>query len=184
MSVLVRSLVIAFAVALPVEAAGQTNDRLPLKGQYGISFAFPDGGGAGLGVRKLLSSTTNAGLELQFSVSHRNTEHPPAADVSASVWSFGLAPDVRLYRKIGVPVVPFLALDGIVRFQHAENSNVFSTGAGIGIGAEWFPIRSMSLSGSTGAVARYDHQEQPDGRIDNIVSLGLFHSELTLNLYF
>lgn len=171
-------------IGVPVAVSGQSSNRLPRAGQTGLFFNFPDGGGAGFGMRKMLSRTTNAGLGLQFSLSHQRATGPGQFDNSHTSWSIGVSPDLRLYQSRRSPVVPFLALNAQVGYTHIDqDTHGIGTGAGVGIGAEWFPTRSMSVSGSTGITATYDHQSHTDVSADNL-SINLFRSQLTLNLYF
>jgi hypothetical protein len=81
-------------------------------------------------------------------------------------------------------VVPFLELGGDVLYRDGTGLGWGGDlGATAGLGVEWFPLRSMSLSGSTGVRLAYRHVDG-DGFSEDSLALGVFRSELLLNLYF
>jgi len=66
---------------------------------------------------------------------------------------------------------------------HSGDAWVGDLGANAALGVEWFPMRSMSLSGSTGVRLGYAHADN-GATSQNSLSLRAFRSELLLNLYF
>jgi len=164
--------------------AAQSPTSLPAVGTHAVTFSLPDGGGAGFGIRKMRSATTNVGVEIQFGVSRRwvdsgdNNEFPPDGGTS---WLVGLRPDVRLYRRTEGPVLPFLEWNGHLGYQGASGGRwVVDGSVGAGLGVEWFPLQGMSLSGSTGLAGTYTGADSGA----HSLAVGMFRSELILNLYF
>jgi len=158
----------------------------PEPGTYAVSFGFPSSGSGQLGIRKILGSGANAGLDLGFSFDRAEHERPDSENETRTRWSVGLFPNVRFYRGGRANVLPFLALNAGVAYEdRSEDSwNVVVSGGG-GVGVEWFPVSSMSLSGTTGIVLYYDRTE-PDSPETGSKRVGFSSrtSSLSVNLYF
>ncbi len=166
-------------VCVPTSVRAQGH-ALPSTGSYGLSFSLPEGGGTGLGLRKMLSSRTSLGTTLIFGAGWQERSDSLAGDHSNSSVSVGVRPDLRLYRRSAGPVVPFVGLDAELTCQSASD-DAWALGGGVGVGAEWLPLRGMSVSGWTGVATRYRHSDS--GRAsENAFNVGVFRSELTLNL--
>lgn len=175
------------ALALvPGGLAGQAepdSSPLPPEGSYGLSFRLPDGGGAGFGFRTMLSPTLNAGVQLDVSYSRRERTDGDTGDTTSSAWGVAVRPDVRLYRWYTGPVVPFIEVGGTFGYSEGERGSWrWEAGGRLGLGVEWFPLESMSISGSTGIDGGYSHSQRP-GRANREIRFGAFRSELLLNLY-
>lgn len=175
------------AFAVPFVTLHAQEGPTPEVGTYGVAFNLPDGGGAGFGLRKMISERTNLGIDVTLDLDRREFEDEAIGTDAATDWSIAVSPDLRLYRDARGPVVPFLEIDALLGY--AEESDVRSgitVGAGAGIGVEWFPLDGMSISGSTGVSARFSHDESdtasPASRDQFLVTA--FRSQLTLNLYF
>lgn len=171
----------------PASLAAQAESVTPSEGSYGLWFSLPDGGGAGLGVRKMLSSTTNFGIGVVFGFRWEDVDIPAGPQDARTSVSVGLRPDVRLYRSTSGRVIPFLALGG--RFAYQKQSGAFDAwavdfGTDVGIGAEWFPVDDMSVSGATGVEVLYRHATNGGGGTNRSFALSVFRSELSINLYF
>lgn len=171
-------------VLLPTTLLGQSRTTLPAAGSYGVSFSLPSGGGAGFGLRKMLSSTKSVGIEFQVGLSWRDASGPSGAQESRTDFRLGVSPNVRLYNRTAGPVVPFLQVSG--RFSYAsapDDGWAVDGGVGVGLGVEWLPLAGMSISGTTGVSAAYRHSTG-GGLPQDSFSLGAFRSQLELNLYF
>lgn len=173
------------AVSFPLELAAQSDSVLPAIGSYGVSFGLPSGGGAAFGLRKMISPTTNAGLEIQIDFVWQDVAGEAVGPQPARTrFALGVSPDVRLYRGSSGPVVPFLELGATFTYQNGSSGWWGVDNAlGGGLGVEWFPLEAMSVSGSTGARASYRYQSAGSSSVKSVI-LNLFHSELLLNLYF
>jgi hypothetical protein len=170
------------ALALPLLASAQDRASTPPPGSHAVTFSLPDGGGAGFGVRRVLGSGANAGLELLIGVSRSSTD-TPTGELTSSNYQVGLAPDIRLYRGSSAPVVPFVELSGEIRYLKSDDDDWVLRGvAGAGLGVEWFPLPSISVSGSTGL--RLDLARADGATTSNTLQLGAGRSALRLNLYF
>ncbi len=183
------------AASIPLEAEAQqtagppsvptpVQPPVPSEGSWGVSFNLPDGGGTGLGVRKMVSDRTNFGVDLTLDVDRRELENGAVSDERTS-WIVGVNPDLRLYRSARGPVVPFIEVEARVQYGESnEDVSSFGAGAGLGLGVEWFPLDRMSISGSTGLDVDYTRADAPSDTSSNRTSVRFFRSELTLNLYF
>ena len=170
----------------PGQILAQEEPRVPTAGSYGVSFGLPDGGGAGFGLRRMLSSRINAGLDVVFDVSWQDFDRPvgPQEEPRTS-FHLELVPNIRLYKgSEGAIVLPFLLL-GLRGSYTKAPVDGWGVGAGaeVGLGVEWFPAPAVSVSGSTGARATYG-SNSGQGYSGKFFNLGVFRSELTLNLYF
>lgn len=167
-------------------AAQATAPVLPPVGTRGVSFALPEGGGGSFGYRKMTGPARSLGVDLQFGFawtdedSDRRDDDPP----SRTDFALGVAPDLRLYRMASGPVVPFLELGARLGYRDAAGDPWGLDGAlSVGLGAEWFPLQGMSVSGSTGARTSMIHHDAGSSS-QTRVALGLFRFELALTLYF
>ena len=130
-------IILAAAVSHPLGVAGQSDSVLPASGSYGVSFSLPSGGGASFGLRKMLSPTTNAGLEIQFGFAWHDQDVPSAPRPARTSFTLGVSPDVRLYRGSARPVVPFLELGATFTYNNGPAGawgldNAVEVGLGVG----------------------------------------------------
>lgn len=170
----------------PLALSGQSRSRsvLPEAGSHGISFSLPSGGGASFGIRKMLSASTNGGIDLSLGVNHAKTETGGVSN-SATTTSVSVRPGARLYHASAGPVAPFLHLYGLVSYVNGPNDMwTLGGGAGVGVGAEWFPLEHMSISGYTGLDAMVEHEHDTGGTTADQTVLRAATSGLSLNLYF
>jgi hypothetical protein len=171
------------ALALPLLVSAQDRASTPPPGSHAVTFSLPDGGGAGFGVRRVLGSGANAGLELLLGVSRSSTD-TPTGEVTSSNYQVGLTPDIRLYRGSSAPVIPFVELSGEVRYLNGDGDDwTLRGGVGVGLGVEWFPLTSISVSGATGIRLDLARAENLPATT-NTLQLGAGRSALRLNLYF
>lgn len=179
-------LVLLFGILglFPESVVGQTQSPLPDPGSYGISFSLPSGGGAGFGIRRMLTGQRSLGAEIQLGLSWQDVDYPDNDEDSRTAFGIGVSPDLRLYRGTSGPVVPFIEVEGTISYQRSSGGAWgMGAGAGVGLGVEWIPLEGMSISGSTGIAADFGHNDN-HGRSADRLSVGLFRSELKLNLYF
>ena len=158
----------------------------PEPGTYAVSFQFPSSHSYQLGIRKVLSSGANAGLNLSLSFDRAELERPDSGNEVATLWSVGLFPNLRLYRGGRANVLPFLAFNAGVSYQdRGENGWNAAVSGGGGVGVEWFPVASMSLSGTTGISLHYDRTEGETPETgSNRIGFSSVTSSLSVNLYF
>lgn len=159
---------------------------MPPPGSYGLSFRVPEGGGAGFGIRKFLSQRTNAGLDILIDWNWRDTERSfGPQDGAQTSFGIGLAPNVRLYRRISNDVLPFLLVALVGNYANGpEDSWSWGVGSEAGLGVEWFPASSVSLSGAAGMRVNYRYSTDGLGSSFRLLNAGAFRSELMLNVYF
>lgn len=53
-----------------------------------------------------------------------------------------------------------------------------------GIGAEWFPVKRVSVVGATGMEMYWTNFQRPDGLERDTFNVSMFRSAIYLNLYF
>jgi hypothetical protein len=210
----------AALLSLAVPAAGQDaapaadsavivmEDSVPRtslqKGTWSLSFVPPGYSGSGerteFGAWEMVGPRTNLGITLAVGVDGYETEGGGGGGTEAST-SVSLGATVKQYVMAPRDVTPFLlgsvAIGGAFTRRDRDDGYDESSRAVIGnvraaVGAEWFPVRRMSLSGFTGFVlnaSRFDvEQTWPDGKeIDgegSNLSFRSFTSALWLQIYF
>ncbi len=181
-----RHALVAFAVLAvqPLALSGQSRSVLPDVGSHAISFSLPSGGGGAFGIRKMLSARTNGGIDLSLSVNHAKTGTAGVTN-SATTTTVSVRPGARLYHASAGPVAPFLHLYGLVSYLNGPNDMwALGGGGGVGVGAEWFPLEHMSISGYTGLDAMVQHEHDAGGTTADQTLLRAATSVLSLNLYF
>jgi hypothetical protein len=173
----------AIAVFHPAPLLSQASP--PESGAYGLSFRFPTSTSSQLGIRKMLGSGANAGLNMGLSFTRAVHERAGSDDEVSTHWSAGLFPNVRFYRGGRANVLPFLVLDaGISYTDEADDASRLALSAGGGLGVEWFPVASMSLSGTTGISLQYDRTKNDTPETHAHTRLSSITSSLSVNLYF
>lgn len=174
----------ALCALVPASGRAQEGHPLPTVGSHAVMFSLPEGGGAGFGIRKMTSERKSVGVEVQLGVSYSRYDHGALEDESRTHFALGVAPDVRLYRRDRGPVVPFMEIEGRLGYQDAHGDAwAVDGGAGLGLGVEWLPLPSMSISGSTGLALTLQHSEG-GGNSQTGLNVGAFRSRISLNLYF
>ncbi|TVR50227.1 MAG: hypothetical protein EA421_17525 [Gemmatimonadales bacterium] len=158
-----------------------------LVGDYMLSFQLPDGGGPGVGLGFQATTRTR----LQFSVrgqwSRVETEDSASGtESSARNWNVEAGPEIRIYGLQSRRVLPFFHLAGSGGYGESVSGDSRTTVRGeLGFGAEWFPLRSIGISGQTGlGMARLRDEPTDSGPRVTSLQAELFRSALSLNLYF
>lgn len=187
--------------------AEPTADTLPRtslqKGTWSLSFLAPvygGGGGTGeFGVWEMVGSRTNLGLTLAVAVGGYDVDGD--RNQTDATTSIALGVNLRRYLVAPREVTPYVQGTASVggSYQRREDSagheyedRGVNAGVAAAVGAEWFPVRRMSVAGHTGfgiQVSRFEqHQEAPDdtefnqdGRSFHVRS---FTTALTLHIYF
>jgi hypothetical protein len=186
------------------EAAADTTPRTSLqKGTWSLSFQAPvygSGGGTGeFGAWEMVGSRTNLGLTLGISVG--GTDVNGDRDQTDAITAVSLGLNLRRYLVQPRDVTPYV--QGTARaggsYQRRDDSAGYEAEdrgvegeLGAAVGAEWFPVRRMSLSGHTGFsvfARRFEQrQEAPDGTESKVDGTSLhvrsFTTALTLHIYF
>lgn len=186
---LTLALGLALGLALPPGSAhAQDESRSPPPGSYGISFNLPESGGAGFGLRRMLSETTNAGIDvlIDFDWSDFDRTGPALPDEDPrTTFRLHVRPNLRLYRRLTEEVLPFLLVGIGAAYTNSPDDNwAWGAAAELGIGVEWFPASDVSVSGSTGLRGDFTYRSNSGGNTVQQVHLGAFRSTLSLNVYF
>ena len=171
-------------VAPPRDLVAQVEPPEP--GTYAVSFEFPSSDSGEFGVRKVLESGVNAGLNVSFLFNRASSDRQGTGEDTRTRWSLGIGPDFRFYREARGAVLPFLFLNGRISYED-HNDDVWSGGisGGTGVGVEWFPVTSMSVSGATGVGLSYSRSDSDmSGTTTSNTTVSSFTSSLAVNIYF
>lgn len=178
------SLLCALALLPAAQLEAQVDPPEP--GSYALSFGLLSSGDGAVGIRKMMTPNANAGLNLSFSLNRHELDRANGNDDESHSWGVGLTPDVRLYRNPRGNVIPFLDINAGLSV-HGQDGGSWggSVSTGTGIGVEWFPVSSMSISGKTGLAVFYNWNEAGDSEdAQRTYGLTTRTSSLTVNLYF
>lgn len=200
---LLALLLLAAGRAAPAQEVVSARNALR-EGAWSLSFGLPFGGGgpelgAGLGAWRMVSARTNLGVELDARFERTDVEDPAGRERERETARAALAVAARRYLDLGRAVAPFLtARAGAGLFRDAIGGDdvagtVVSRGWGAdvrgGVGVEWFPARSVSVSGSTGAGIGFDRTRsrgglEPGDAESTAWSVGTFTTEFGFRIYF
>lgn len=194
---LVAVLLCCAAVAWP----GAVEAQAPEKGTWSVGLPlFTNNVGSVLNAGFMVTSRLHLGLEanLQAAEVEQDVNRPTLGfNSEVESWDFAFGPILKWYGSGIGPVTPFLRFRGLIGWgseQITVESEPFREtdtsilGASLAIGAEWFPIRQLSLSGYTGV----DYTRQSLERLEFDGDLieragsdfGTFRSALAVTFYF
>ena len=173
--------------------AEEGESRAIAKGRWSLAFSLPQGGGTRLGVWKMVSGRSNLGVSL--GIDHRFNEETWGPDssrfrVGTLFWTFSLEPAVKRYLFLREQVSPFLvaALRGSYGWAESGSMRRFNRSATLtaGLGADWTPLRDVSIGASTGIewTEGMESQNDSDATKDKLSLFGTKTGALTLHLYF
>ena len=197
---------LALLVAAPA-AAQETPQSLPMpEGAWSLSFSLPSGGGASLGVWKLVGARTNLGLDIgvrsvSTSDNLRFDDGRPQEEISSSDLGFAIEPSIRQYIAVYRTIAPYIhgnlvfgysKVDAETASQQATTTRKqYEYGIGAGIGVEWAPLERFSIGGHTGVrfsyIDRSSVNRSPAGtsvQDGSVTVFDTFVSSLVVNLYF
>ena len=203
------------AVALLAGATGAAADSLrqePLaeRGTWALGFDLRSGEGSGFSLWRVRSPKTALGLEGAFSWARSDHEldaGPRERDQRYTSLKLQLRPTFKRYRPLRHRVAPYFyaqALGGFTDGREEESWYLDTTttsrvelGVGLGLGADWFPFKRVSIGGRTGLSLRYAFGESKrwvesstSGEFwkypstDRELSSEILRSELTALVYF
>ena len=190
------ALVLTGAVpALPLHAQG------PEKGDYSFGIMlFTDDTGTVLNFGRQWTDRLHLGVELDLreaSVEEDVTDVALGVDTKVARSDFAIGPVARWYGRAVGPVIPYLRARAVVGWgdqtfeqagqqQYADDS--FLVAASLAIGAEWFPMRQVALSGYTGLQVRREVRERVlnsgGSSEQTLFNSGTFRSALSIHFYF
>jgi hypothetical protein len=185
-------------------AAADTTPRTSLqKGTWSLSFQAPvygSGGGSGeFGVWEMVGSRTNLGFTLIVGVS--GVDYEGDRDQTDATTTVGVGLNLRRYVVEPREVTPYVQGTASIggSYSRRDDSAGYSSedrgvdvGLSAAVGAEWFPVRRMSVAGHTGfgiSMRRFEqHQEAPDGKEfdqdGSSMHFRSFTTALTVQIYF
>lgn len=199
---------LALVSATTTPALCQEDARpLPLPaGAWSLSFSLPSGGGASLGIWKLVGPRTNIGLDLGIRTTStsdnvRFDDGRPGQEFKSSDVGFAIEPSIRQYITAYRTLAPYIhgnllfsysSVDAeTVELQQTTERKTYGYGIGVGIGVEWAPLERFSIGGHTGVrfsyLDRSSVNSSPAGvsRSDGSATIfDTFVSALVVALYF
>jgi len=191
------SLAMLALLALPGGAEGQA----PEQGTWSFGLPlFTENVGSVLNAGFMATSRLHVGLEVNLQAAEVEQDvNRPTLGFNSRVETQDLAfgPVLKWYGSGVGPVTPFLRFRGLVGWGNEQitvegepfrETDTTILGAALAVGAEWFPIRQLSLSGYTG----FDYTRQTLERLDfdgDVVErtgsdFGTFRSALSVTFYF
>jgi len=194
------------ATAAPVFGQAESYP-LPLpEGAWSLSFSLPSGGGASLGVWKLVGARTNLGLDIgvrsvSTSDNLRFDDGRPSQEFNSSDLGLAIEPSIRQYIATFRTLAPYIhgnllfsysSLDAETVSQQATTvRKTYQYGIGLGIGVEWAPLERFSIGGHTGVRFSYLDRSNVDSspagtsvQDGHSTTFDTFVSSLVLQLYF
>ena len=190
-------LVVVLLLALPVSLRGQGAE----KGTWSVGIPlFTEDVGSVLNLGRMMTDRLHLGIELDLRAAELEEDaNRPSAGIDAKIENrdFAIGPVLKWYGTDVGPVVPFLRLRGLWG-QSSQRVTLIETvvqqddttlwAASLGLGAEWFPLRQLSLSGYTGfqySTQTRERREDDGDQVDRTTeSAGTFRSALTVAFYF
>lgn len=195
MKTLGRGLALLFLTALAAAPSGVKGQEPRADGReapasvgdYFVSFHLPDGGGSGLGLGFQATDRTRLQFVFQGEWSRSKMEDRPGTPgVEDRIWFVDVGPELRLYGLQNRKLLPFFHLTVSGGYgEVADGTTHTRLGGELGFGAEWFPFRTIGISGQTGLGGSRIFSEPPGaGPASTHLRAALFRSGLSLNLYF
>jgi hypothetical protein len=190
-------LLAALLLTLPVSLRGQGAE----KGTWSVGIPlFTEDVGSVLNLGRMMTDRLHLGIELDLRAARLEEDaNRPSAGIDAKIENrdFAIGPVLKWYGTDVGPVVPFLRLRGLWG-QSSQRVTLIETvvqqddttlwAASLGLGAEWFPIRQLSLSGYTGfqySTQTRERREDDGDQVDRTTeNAGTFRSALTVAFYF
>jgi hypothetical protein len=177
----------ALGLALTLSVAGVAAAQSPTSleaGARSISFALPgDAAGTNFGLWTMLSDQLNLGINVGLRLANSKIDGTTATKTTG----ISIGPAIRYYTGALGPVAPFLY--GGAEFGYSKQNvpttdgSIKNFGLSTGLGAEWFPVRSISVGGFTGL--RLGHGSNSTGAVSNSTFIiNTVTSGLSIQLYF
>lgn len=192
---------LAVAVLLLLAASPPLQGQTAPRGSWSVGLPlFESGTGTVFNLGRMMTDRLHLGVEVDLRAAELEDDaNQPSAGIDTLVenWDFALGPVIRWYGAPAGPVTPFLRARGLVGWgsqdvtlatERVREDDTSVLAASLGIGAEWFPLRQLSVSGYTGIQASRNDLERVDADGDRVdrrtVNVGTFRSALTLSFYF
>lgn len=196
-----RPLLAAVALALFAGALHPLHAQAPEKGNYSVAILlFTDETGTVVNFGRQWTDRLFVGVELDLreaSVEEEVTNPSLGVDTRVANSDFAIGPVARWYGSPLGPVVPFFRLRGLVGWGdrtfeqvgiQVYNDDITRLAASAGIGAEWFPMDQVSISGYTGLQVSHEVVERTFNSGESIkqtrFNSGTYRSALSISFYF
>ena len=184
-----------------ISRPGGVHAQAPEQGTWSVGLPlFTENVGSVLNAGFMATSRLHVGLEVNLQAAEVEQDvNRPTLGFNSKVETkdFAFGPVLKWYGSGVGPVTPFLRLRGLIGWgseqitiegQPFRETDTSILAAALAIGAEWFPIRQLSLSGHTG----FDYTHQTLERLDfdgdlierTGTNFGTFRSALTVTFYF
>lgn len=172
------------------------------KGAVSFSLEGPwQGSGSSAGIWKMVGDRTNLGVVVGLGAGTSDREHSEGAPSDGTDIDASLGVAVRRYANPTGQIVPFVSGEvmgygwrsGVDIDDGEASQETYTLGGSVrgGVGVEWFPVRRVSLSGSTGLGLTWTRQHSDsDGSgisteiTENRFGFSTFSSGIAIQIYF
>jgi hypothetical protein len=205
-SMILLATTVSAGTAQGVRPGAQRETPFPA-GAWSLSFSLPSGGGASLGVFKLVGPRTNLGLDVvvgAFSSSDdiSFSDGRPAEQRSQTDFDLAFVPSVRQYVGVHRTIAPYIHgnllfgynyenFETVIGTASTTRNTVYQYAIGAGVGVEWTPLERISVGGHTGVRFSYFDRGSETGSpagtsqvSGSATRFETFVSSLVLQLYF
>lgn len=191
-----------FALGVPGAAraqGGAAASDVPVAGDWSLAASLfePDTGSL-FGVSRMITDRLAVGLELDLR--DTDSEETVQANITTRGEARGtdhtIGPTLRWYGSRDTPVSPYLRTkvamgwdddELIIQGDQFQYQDLFTIQASLSLGAEWYALRYLSVSGHAGLQWRRDTIDSSANgvmRDRTTTTWGTFRSGLELNFYF
>lgn len=197
---LLSSPLLIAVLALPVTA--QTPPSLPTAGDWSLAGTlFTDSPNSVLGIGRMMTDRLSLGLEIDLRTSDADEKITSnASNVvtrgQATSTDHTIGPTLKWYGTRETPVSPYVRAkvavgwddnELVVQGDQQQYQDTFTIQGSLSIGAEWYPLRYLSIGGHAGLQwLRDDVDSAANGivRDRSTTSWGTFRSGLEVQFYF
>lgn len=190
----------ALVLLLTAPSPGTAQSHVPESGTWSISLGlFDEDGGTELGLWRLFGERANVGFVVDANLDRsedESTNLSVGAPAEVKAWSVTIAPTIKYYLLRRGPVQPYVRTRVGYGFgkgwfeinedrQRTDDNRLVRLSAAVG--AEWFPLEGIGISGHTGWQALRTSLERTtdNGTVRNVTwDTGTFRSGLRIQLYF
>ena len=187
---------------LPLSATAQTPPQLPTAGDWSLSGTlFDSSPNSVLGIGRMMTDRLALGLEIDLRTSDADeTVTSSASSVvttgRATSTDHTLGPTLKWYGTRDTPVSPYVRAkvavgwddnELIVQGDQQQYQDTFTIQGSLAIGAEWYPLKYLSIGGHAGLQwlrDEIDSSANGIARDRSATSWGTFRSGLEVQFYF
>lgn len=199
LAVLLAALTVSSSPASLRAQAGADGAAVPVAGDWTLAASLfePDTGSL-FGIGRMLTDRLAVGLELDLrdTDSEETLESNITTRGQARSTDHTIGPTLRWYGSRDTPVSPYLRAkmafgwdddELIIQGDQQQYQDLFTLQASLSLGAEWYALRYLSVSGQAGIQWRRDTVDSAANGVSrdrSTTTWGTFRSGLALNFWF